>query len=141
MAEASRSVYGSSPSASRSGSRPPAHSDLGDDGYVMPIARALWDTSPAGVYSWVPGGLVRDAPWTGGPLPSHNRSLHPTAGLDGVSTILPGMPPATFSGQRPHASARTVDNHRLSSFEVGVNKERLPRGKRGHGECRGVDVG
>src|SRR5438105_3218372 len=65
-----------------------------------------WDTLPAGVHSCVPGGLVRDAPWTGGPLPARNRSLHPTAGLDGVSTTLPGMPPATFLAQRRGPSDR-----------------------------------
>ena len=36
-----------------------------------------------------------------------------------------------LDGQRPHAPARTVDNHLLVSFEVGVNKECLPRRKRG----------
>src|SRR5947209_1861674 len=101
-----------------------------------------WDTLPAGVYSCVPGGLVRDAPWTGGPLPSRNRSLHPTARLDGVSTTLPGMPPATFFAQRRGPSDRaptlpTTGRRRSVSMRHSLDNRMGPSSRASDGDSRG----
>jgi hypothetical protein len=71
------------------------------------------------------------------PKVQHQVARFGPAGPDHSGTRAYGK----LDGHRSHAPARTVDNHRLVGFEVGVNKECLPRRKRGHGERCCVDVG